>query len=814
MKYEWIMKHRAFLYLSLLAVSFVPDAVFADVIPPKNPNSAKGCAICHFRWIDTFFVEGKGTDLVDYTSEKVEASPKMCMSCHDGGVMDSRERLMNNNGHKTDMAPPADMKIPEIFPLDEAGKVQCSTCHTAHGVPSDPLSGETIFLRISNRDSAMCRMCHTGKEGTTDRRNHITGEVKRAVPEKLVLLGAHTSAKRDMILCETCHTAHGSRSESYLLESARGSGLCLECHTDKDGSVSDTRKRTTHVINVEPTSAKIPEELLASGAKLGFNGNIICQSCHRIHNGKTEKNLLVFGDIDNTALCLTCHQDKRYVADTKHNMNYSSPEKKNSQGQTVADSGVCSACHLPHKIAITPTGDGEYITQFCQSCHSERNVAEKSRLNGIQHPLETASMEKIKKEGSELPLYSKDGISGKGRLITCMTCHEPHRWNPTSEKGETSKEIKGDRYTSFLRKQSPEVCRECHSEKFNIENSEHDLSKVTQEEKNILKQTPMESGLCGTCHIVHNSQTPFLWGREKGTPGEFTVQNLCQDCHSSKGAADKKVIKDYSHPVMISLAERNMSTDLPLFDEKGKISGNGSVVCATCHDPHQWDSSGMGATQGADSEGDARNSFLRMEASPSPVLCNNCHQKEALVENTDHDLKITSPESKNVIGQTPLESGTCGVCHQIHNSATQLKLWAQNTGAGRSAMEELCNSCHSKTGSAKDKIPLIASHPADIIVVNVGRNDKESPGYFPIFNLESGQSTTFGGITCSSCHNAHRWDPKSLEKGKGVKTEGDTTNSFLRMQAMQMPCQDCHGAEALYRYLNYHSPVKRNSAVD
>ena len=26
--------------------------------PPSNPNSAKACAICHYRWVDTFFIEG------------------------------------------------------------------------------------------------------------------------------------------------------------------------------------------------------------------------------------------------------------------------------------------------------------------------------------------------------------------------------------------------------------------------------------------------------------------------------------------------------------------------------------------------------------------------------------------------------------------------------------------------------------------------------------------------------------------------------------------------------------------------------------
>jgi hypothetical protein len=273
--------------------------------------------------------------------------------------------------------------------------------------------------------------------------------------------------------------------------------------------------------------------------------------------------------------------------------------------------------------------------------------------------------------------------------------------------------------------------------------------------------------------------------------------------------ASKKVIKDYSHPVDIALSDKELKTSLPLFDSEGKFSPSGLIKCATCHDPHRWDPTRPLTEPPSDVEGDATNSFLRLETSPSSELCKNCHQKEAGVEKTGHDLLITSPSSKNIAGQTPLESGTCGVCHLVHNSANQLKLWAQAPGNGNTVMEKMCNSCHSKNGSAADKVPLIASHPEDIIVINIRKNVKPGPDWFPIFDSTSGQLVTSGEFSCPSCHNAHQWDSHSSDKGQGENKKGDATNSFLRMKAGDLPCMDCHGPGALYRYLNFHSPDNR-----
>jgi hypothetical protein len=78
-------------YIKMLIVFFLSqmNVTYAEVEAPRNPDSAKECAICHYRWIDTFFIDGKGTELVEYESEKVVAKPEICFSCHDGSVVPS-----------------------------------------------------------------------------------------------------------------------------------------------------------------------------------------------------------------------------------------------------------------------------------------------------------------------------------------------------------------------------------------------------------------------------------------------------------------------------------------------------------------------------------------------------------------------------------------------------------------------------------------------------------------------------------------------------------------------------------------------------
>jgi predicted CXXCH cytochrome family protein len=980
------MKKTIYLILFIVAVCMHPSRSEAEsnVQPPRNPNSAKACAICHYRWVDTFFIEGKGSDLVDYTSEKVVATPEMCFSCHDGSVADSRARAFNTSQHKTNVPPPAHMKIPDVFPLDEKGYMQCATCHTAHGVPSGPDSHETIFMRTSNRNSAMCRRCHPDMLGGAKAGNHPVDTTEQRIPKSLINIGAAVGSRKNQVICETCHTAHGSPSESYLIKSGRDSRLCLACHQDKNSITPKGRKRPVHVVNIRPGKAKIPADLAQRGARFGYGGELICQSCHKVHTNKNEEQLLIIEKGVKSAFCFTCHLDKHNITETKHNLLVSAPKERNLEGKTVAQAGICSACHLPHKAARKLTGKGDFTARLCRSCHSKGNVAEKVNLAGNTHPLDVYPFKKrdtngglttlsVEKNNLKLPLFNKFGIQdkygkitcstchdthrlpqdglaaetgnkssgqpptvkfflrkplpdicgechrdkfaitdskhnlrnsapgerniqnqtpaesglcgtchlvhgshkgylwarkinakddihvqglcischnetgiakkkvnkgvshpinispldtgtapglplfdknekhAKGGVMTCQTCHDPHRWRPVSTTEELENDGNSSKDTSFLRKPAPRICGECHPDKFQIAGSKHDLSRTAPKAENIQNQTASQSGLCGSCHLVHNARPAFLWARNIEPGSDSVVQDLCIECHNPKGMAQKKALKGYSHPMNISVSAKGLSSVLPLYDRAGKIARDGMLTCHTCHDPHRWDPLQTRSKDTVKIEGNAQNSFLRLESSPAPKLCESCHTEQATIEKTDHDLTVTAPFSKNIRGQTPLESGTCGVCHLTHNSQYQLKLWAQDYAGGDSTMEMMCNSCHSKNGAAKNKIPLIASHPEGKLIINTLSNRKGRLNYFPLFDRITGKKISVGNISCPSCHNAHQWKPRDPSKGAGIKVEGTAGSSFLRMRARDLICKDCHGPEAIYKYLYFHYPDKRIS---
>jgi len=789
---------------------FFSTAVYAAGPAPKNPNSAKSCAICHYRWIDTFFIDGRGTELAAYQSEKVVATRKMCMSCHDGSVLDSRSRMTAGSGHKTGLDPPAYMNIPKIFPLDANGQVRCATCHTAHGVPSGADVRGTIFMRTSNQNSAMCRRCHADKTGDDRGSHHPLGAAAQGIPRQLLDGYAKAGNGKNVVICESCHTAHGSSTGGGFLVAGTGSSeLCLACHPDKNSLTPDGKKRSVHIVNARPATVNIPDAVIRAGAKLSERGGIICQTCHKIHHNRIEQKLLVIPQNKQSGFCLTCHSDKGYIADTRHNLRHSAPGEKNLAGQTVAEAGVCAACHLPHRAARKMTGSTDLASRLCLSCHNEKGIARKKVHRGASHPI--GGRPDDKKAVPDLPLFGKRGSRTKGGKMSCATCHDPHRMQPYSTRNRSPRKADKIRIgrASFLRKPSPAICRECHLDKFQIAGSGHDLPKTAPQAKNILGQTAAESGLCGGCHLVHNAGPLFLWGRDTGLKGDHAVPEPCIGCHQTSGLAPEKIIQDYSHPVNIRPHDKGLDTTLPLFDHRGKTIADGLMTCRTCHDPHRWRQPKIEGREKPAGDGRKPHRFLRLDNAAAPKLCQDCHPQQAGVAGTDHDLRITAPSSPNIIGQIPSESGICGACHLVHNGQNTVLLWAREMDKGSQDMiEAMCNTCHSKTGAAHMKIAPIASHPEAKIVRARGSKQQWS-AYFPVFDKTTGMRAIVGSISCPSCHNVHRWSPEPAKSQPQVNLEGDATSSFLRAWARQLPCKDCHGLDSLFRYQYFHDPTHR-----
>ena len=820
---------QAYILLVILPLWSLQAAEFNQHELPRNPSSAKECAICHYRWVDTFFLDGRGTDLVPLQTEPVVGTSEMCFSCHDGGILDSRWAFEKERGHRIGVPPKPGMSLPNNFPLDTKGNMQCVTCHSAHGVPTVAGESPSTFLRVANTNSSICLICHPAMAGNIAGENHPLGQVTNTVPREL--WNKHTSAEAaaHLITCQTCHSAHGNQQEHLLKQNVSDSTLCLTCHADKNPINPDGTRNYFHVINVTPKNALVPATLLTNGAQLSKDGALTCLTCHKIHQNKIEKHLLVAKIDTQSTFCFNCHADKKGLTQNKHNLTQAFPHAQNLAGKSVSDSGPCSACHLPHQNA-QPLAGKDATSGLCLGCHGLTGMASNTNLFGRSHPisipLPAAQSVSLGAKPLSLPLFDSLRRPSAAGNITCLTCHDPHQAQPNGSPQARAK---------FLRQTVPGLCQECHPSQIDVLNTKHNLSPGVaalttpiQGRKptpgrfgdppslpgafNVPSQPLPESNLCDACHLVH-SAADSTWARP--LPGSPRPGDKCRSCHQPGGPAEKKLVQPHSHPLDISPSQAALHTSLPLYGESGETNALGKMTCLTCHDPHR---SSLTLVSGTDhpTEPSTLGKFLRLPISPVPALCADCHPKEARVVRTEHDLSLFLPDSKNCLGQRAADTGPCGVCHAAHNAPTKSKMWAQGLvqpWLSTPLVDAMCRACHSAEAIAGKNVPAFTYHPP-VNIIHMPTSQGYEPGFFPLFDPKTGKIVRAGDLSCSSCHNVHQWNATNPSEGPGIHLEGDSNNSFLRHRSAELPCKICHGLDSIYRYQYYHKSTAHGRQSD
>ncbi|MFH1287582.1 MAG: right-handed parallel beta-helix repeat-containing protein [bacterium] len=516
-----------------------------------------------------------------------------------------------------------------------------------------------------------------------------------------------------------------------------------------------------------------------------------CGTCHNVHQwdpedttaGRNKKNIegtrlnsfLRIKDKEESELCMDCHSNKP-TAFTDHDLRITAKDEKNIINQTTSESGICGACHIAHnandkilwsKVLDTSTGKGGVITRECESCHSEKKCGEKKLIGEITHPIDCGL------PGYEvvptLPLYSdigkrmwpKEDEKNVYGDVTCATCHDVHQWDPNdTSKGRNSKNEEGNIINSFLRLKNDStsvLCGDCHIENVLITNTEHDLNITAPKSVNVIGQTIKESGTCGVCHLVHNGLELKLWARIPVLVKDDLVATLCFSCHSPGNCAEKKQTGKHSHPTGISIFEAGLTTSLPLFTPDITKRVDGKMYCNTCHSSHQWTPSFRGPGRGVNVDGDGTNSFLRLRNDRESTLCLDCHQLEALMINTDHDLSVTIPNEPNINGELVSQSGSCSACHLSHNGG-EAQRWAKPLGPGDSIVTKQCQSCHYEGKIAVTKVGE-HSHPNDVKITK-----KDMSTSLPLYTRDGKVDNVEGEIGCLTCHFAHQWSPKQYEK--------------------------------------------------
>ena len=281
------------------------------------------------------------------------------------------------------------------------------------------------------------------------------------------------------------------------------------------------------------------------------------------------------------------------------------------------------------------------------SCHNEQGISKKKIIIGSSHVLNISPAEKGLK--TTLPLFQKNGKISKNGVITCGTCHDPHKWSPIKSESSIDESTEGGPTNDFLRIEAApasDLCINCHLNKADVLYSDHNLLVSAPTVKNALGMTPYKSGVCGVCHMMHNSTGKIdLWAMAQGK-GSNVMERMCNSCHSKNGPAAAKVPVISSHPdtlfVSVWESSKGETQPFPFFDKKtGKISAVGNISCPSCHDVHHWSANSIQAGVEKNTEGNALTSFLRPHV-PDRV-CRQCHGFDGLfVFKYFHDPKIRS----------------------------------------------------------------------------------------------------------------------------------------------------------------------------
>ena len=287
----------------------------------------------------------------------------------------------------------------------------------------------------------------------------------------------------------------------------------------------------------------------------------------------------------------------------------------------------------------------------------------------------------------------------------------------------------------------------------------------------------VSKGSCIDCHPVHGPRGEGgIWANIGGA--DVSAQS-CETCHRAGAPAPAM----QTPHVGKSLETLDPAFDIEGLPENMPLSPERRIVCVTCHDIHQAGSVG------------AAGSLLASPRTDSGI-CLACHAEAAGLIGTLHDLRTSAPEARNVRGETAAESGACGSCHLVHVSPEAGGVWAQGSTLEGKYGSGLCTCCHSQGECASDRVAKYVDHP-DVALVN--RTRPGQPGYMPTFDLAGDPSDT-GAISCLTCHEPHVAPANMGADGGNARRQ----RMFLRAEASQELCADCHGAETLWRFLYYH----------
>lgn len=237
-------------------------------------QSANDCQTCHGNTDKHQQDPSSKTSIISFNKgggRSAEELSQQCLNCHQKSA---HLALWDMGAHKKNdvsciachdiHAPRSTVKQPEVcftchrevrsdankishHPIIE-GKVKCSDCHNTHGT-------QTKHMIRAENTNQLCYKCHADKRGP--------------------FVWEHPPVEED---CMICHTSHGSRHETLLVE--RVQNLCQDCH-DASGHPGYPNDATFGF-------GGTPAGKSPTAASAGYQARVVgrsCLSCHHSIHG-------------------------------------------------------------------------------------------------------------------------------------------------------------------------------------------------------------------------------------------------------------------------------------------------------------------------------------------------------------------------------------------------------------------------------------------------------------------------------------------------------------------------------------------------
>ena len=417
------------------------------------------------------------------TLNQPTGASRLCLSCHDGTIAldDRADRPKSgkvgfltgsaslgtdlSDDHpisftynaalstaKGELADPA--LLPSTTKLDEAGQVQCSTCHDPHQ------DRYPKFLVMDNRSSRLCLTCH--------QMNGWTSSVHALSSATWNGTGLKPGSQSDFKTvaengCANCHATHSAGRPQWLLQFGKESKNCFVCHNG-----------TTAVKDVERETRK-------------FSAHRVEQA-EWVHNPKENPRVM-----DRHVSCSDCH--------SPHLMQSTPPGSTSLLGSMQGAKGVNSSGVV--------VAEATFQYEVCYACHGvkEQGRATFARLDNVTNtrlefdPANVSYHPVVAPSRNRLLSGFQPGFAPSDQ-IRCTDCHN----------GDNSSLVNGPHGSAFepilerqyeLQDPSPEsyqayaLCYKCHSRASVLS----DPNGFPHQKHVVDRQTP-----CATCHDAHGSR--------------------------------------------------------------------------------------------------------------------------------------------------------------------------------------------------------------------------------------------------------------------------------------------------------------------